>query len=414
MDDDYNVILNNLKFSINKKDIDETLENGDELINFNNNANGAYFDIDYYKNNYLKNKNIDPIKHYLEIGANKGFNPNENFDSKFYLKMNSDVKDKGYNPLVHYIKWGLYEGRLPKLFTLTELLKQNLKKCVKGKNHYLFLINDSSLELLQHFDKNYQRPYSRIKSLKVQQFKKSFLEKKGIPFFSFCIPDKSIICKDFLPFKVEYIHRDIEERNDIIDLKCDELKPIHYSKSDTHTNFKGGKLLSFKILNNIDNSFNLKDFENLIQNSNKHIINQVYDLCYPFNWSYTYAELNIKKVNGTFRGESTIYQPIHLKNLTRAIPKEFQFVHKRKSVWFKNEESYSKLKVLIFHDSTIKYLRDYLSFYFNEMFLYWDHGTFSKELIEWFKPDLVLEIRIERFINGLPTPQWIEDELEEI
>ena len=41
------------------------------------------------------------------------------------------------------------------------------------------------------------------------------------------------------------------------------------------------------------------------------------------------------------------------------------------------------------------------------MFLFWDHGNMDKELIEWYKPDLILEIRIERFIEKLPTPQWV-------
>ena len=68
---------------------------------------------------------------------------------------------------------------------------------------------------------------------------------------------------------------------------------------------------------------------------------------------------------------------------------------------------------MLLHDSTMTYMRDYLSFYFREMFLYWDHGLFNRELVEWFKPDLVLEIRIERFIRGVPTPKWIEEILKE-
>ena len=411
MDSDYELILNNLKFSINKKYIDKNLEIDDELVNINNTSDGAYFDIEYYKEKYLKGKNIDPIKHYLEIGVGEGFNPNENFDSKFYLDFYPEIKNAGYNPFIHFIKWGLYEGRLPKLLTLDELFKQNLRKCVKGKDNYLFLINDTNDELRQHFDKNYESPFSRKKSLKVQQIKKEYLDNIGISFFSFCIPDKSIICKDFLPFKVEYIYRDIEHRHDIIDLKCDELQPKHYSKSDTHTNYEGGKLLSYKILNHIDSSFKISDFENLIQNSNEIIIDTYYDLCSPLNWSYSFAELTRLRYSGNFKRNSKSYKPLYLEDLSQNIPKKFEVVNKSKSQWFKNNESFSKLRVLIFHDSTMIFLKNYLSFYFQEIFLYWDHGTFNKDLIDWFNPDLILEIRIERFIGGLPTPKWIEEKL---
>lgn len=60
-------------------------------------------------------------------------------------------------------------------------------------------------------------------------------------------------------------------------------------------------------------------------------------------------------------------------------------------------KSFSNLRVLIFRDSSIRYLKYYLGFYFREMFLYWDHGNLNKDLIKYYKPDLILEIRIVRY-----------------
>ena len=413
MNDDYELLLSNLKFSIDKNIIDENLEVEEEYLNVNNIPNGAYFDIDYYRKNYLNDEKIDPIKHYLEIGADKGFNPNEDFDTKFYIESYPAIKNAGYNPLVHYIKWGLYEGKLPKLLTLDELFKQNLKKCVKGKNGYLFLINDGNSELHQHFDKNFVNRFSLEKSFKVQKIKKAYLENKNIKFYSFGVPDKSVVCKEYLPFKVDYMYRELEERDDIIDLNCDELQPTHYSKSDTHTNYEGGKLLAFKILNYIDDSFNAKDYENCIKNSNEINVKTRFDLSDQLNWSYSYAELTRLRYNGNFSRNYKSHQPIDLEDLSHTIPKEFKTVKKCKSIFYRNKNSVSKLRVLLLHDSTMTYMRDYLSFYFREMFLYWDHGLFNRELVEWFEPDLVLEIRIERFIRGVPTPKWIEEILKE-
>lgn len=248
MDEDYELILNHLKFSIDNNIIDENLEIADDLIHVRNVPNGACFDIDYYKKNYLKNENVDPIHHYLTIGAKKGFNPNKDFDGHFYLEDNPDVKRAGLNPLIHFLKYGLYEGRLPKLLTVEEVFNQNLKRTLKGKKGYLFLINDNNNELRQHFDENYESIFDFNKSLKVQKIKKDWLNSMNIPFYSFSVPDKSIICKDFLPFKFNKINRLIEQIDYIIDLKCEELNHLHYFKSDTHNNHKGGELLAFKIL----------------------------------------------------------------------------------------------------------------------------------------------------------------------
>lgn len=43
------------------------------------------------------------------------------------------------------------------------------------------------------------------------------------------------------------------------------------------------------------------------------------------------------------------------------------------------------------------------------MFLYWDHGNLNKDLIKYYKPDLILEIRIERFIENMPIASWVSN-----
>ena len=103
----------------------------------------------------------------------------------------------------------------------------------------------------------------------------------------------------------------------------------------------------------------------------------------------------------------THYQPISLDFLHESIPEKFKKCRERKSDYFKNDKSFSDLKVLIFHDSSIEYLKWYMTFYFREMFLFWDHGSLNKELIKWYDPDLILEIRIERFIEKIDVPSWI-------
>lgn len=79
-----------------------------------------YFDEEYYlNNNQIKNaQDIDPILHYILIGADKGFNPSIHFSTSKYLDLYVDVKDAGINPLFHYITVGHKENR--KIFSARE------------------------------------------------------------------------------------------------------------------------------------------------------------------------------------------------------------------------------------------------------------------------------------------------------
>ena len=71
------------------------------------------FDSKFYLFTYtdVKVADIDPITHYVNIGAKEGRNPNTTFDTQFYLNTYSDVKDSGINPFYHYIVQGCKEGK---------------------------------------------------------------------------------------------------------------------------------------------------------------------------------------------------------------------------------------------------------------------------------------------------------------
>ena len=75
--------------------------------------NSEFFDIKYYLFTYpdVRKADIDPIVHYLKIGAKEGRNPNFNFNTSFYLEEYTDVLKADINPLVHYIINGKKEGR---------------------------------------------------------------------------------------------------------------------------------------------------------------------------------------------------------------------------------------------------------------------------------------------------------------
>ena len=86
------------------------------------------FDRDWYlaRNSGLPAAQSDPWRHFLDVGAFEGRDPNPLFDCAWYLERNPDVRAAGFNPLVHYAKWGWREGRDPHtLFDTRRFLVEN-------------------------------------------------------------------------------------------------------------------------------------------------------------------------------------------------------------------------------------------------------------------------------------------------
>jgi GT2 family glycosyltransferase/SAM-dependent methyltransferase len=99
------------------------------------------FDVEWYQATYPVAREVDPIRHYLTVGAPAGFKPNPLFDTLWYLESNKDVRQKGINPLLHYIQHGAHEGRDPNpYFDSDWFLTQNEDVRDAGINplrHYL-------------------------------------------------------------------------------------------------------------------------------------------------------------------------------------------------------------------------------------------------------------------------------------
>lgn len=66
---------------------------------------GAYGDLDGYQG--------DLLRHFVRYGGREGRSPNPYFNSRWYLNSNLSVKRKGINPLYHYLTVGAGEGLWP-------------------------------------------------------------------------------------------------------------------------------------------------------------------------------------------------------------------------------------------------------------------------------------------------------------
>ena len=362
-------------------------------------SKSGLFDKEWFSNFYSLDEGIDPIYYYLEQGVELGLNPSRDFDTIWYLEEYGEDFKQEMNPLVHYIKHGVDNRLISKLYDFDEIDRLNLNKTIKGKNNYLFLINDTNNEIRQHFDNNYINKFKYFDFTRDYFFKKYLFEKMNFKYYYFVVPDKSIVCKDWIPFKYEVIKRNATQFNFIPDFK-DNLTYSDYWRYDSHINFKGAKKLVFDYIHHIDNSFTEEQYENLISECSIREITEKQDLLDEINWSYTEKEKKEIKLSQT---------EVHLPKINKLrIPDEFLKCRRRNSEYFYNPNSVTNLRVLIFRDSSTKFLKFYLSLYFREIFLYWDHFEINKELIKWFKPDVILEIRTERFIDNYFTPIWMQ------
>ena len=86
-------------------------------------SHSGLFDVEWYLQDYpdIAEAGIDPIEHYLTMGAYEGRNPSEVFDTSWYLLYYQDVTDSGQNPLVHYIRYGQKENRATRPGALASL-----------------------------------------------------------------------------------------------------------------------------------------------------------------------------------------------------------------------------------------------------------------------------------------------------
>ena len=282
-----------------------------------------------------------------------------------------------------------------------ESFKRSLK-AKEGFEDFLFLVNDSNFEMRQHFDQSYINHFNSTLFIENFKCKEEFCRNRNIKYYFFLVPDKSYVCRNLLPFDIKIIKRNYDLIKHLAPDFADNLDHTCYWNTDTHVNFEGGKELSYNILNHINNKFKREEFNKLIDE--QMIITYDYqkfpscDLVSEDNWSYSDNE-RLKYCEE----ETIFYTNKYIKDIKDTLPEKFKFFSERESDYYLNENSFTNLRVLILRDSSANYLKIVLSTYFKEVLTYWDHWIFNKELIEWYKPDIVLEIRTERLLENMES-----------
>jgi hypothetical protein len=261
-------------------------------------------------------------------------------------------------------------------------------KTIIGKNKNMYLIS----ELNQHYDYD----VNPLCDNKITEYidKNKMLSKD---YKIFAIPDKSIICTSNIPSKYEnkLMHRLIKQNDNIIDLNnCINFTEDDYYKTDTHVTFNCGLRIVKEIIKSVTDltieNINIID-EHLAQNIDNNFLGDLSNRCnllHQINIK-SYRETNIKITN---------------KDYVNYIDKinELHDIHKkcdgRKTLYVSNENALLDKKILIYGGSSVSWkMFEFISFYFKETLFYWNKNTLNDKLYELYKPDIFIEIRIERF-----------------
>jgi hypothetical protein len=111
----------------------------------------AQVDSEFYQEKYLQGlpKIKDPAQHFFQVGWTLRHQPNQWFETDFYLNEYGDVCEAGVNPFEHFLIHGYRENRLYSGGTNSSLLRRlNLRSEVDPLNNLLRITNQPPIASL--------------------------------------------------------------------------------------------------------------------------------------------------------------------------------------------------------------------------------------------------------------------------
>uniref|UniRef100_A0A6C0IB80 Uncharacterized protein n=1 Tax=viral metagenome TaxID=1070528 RepID=A0A6C0IB80_9ZZZZ len=284
----------------------------------------------------------------------------------------------------------------------------NKVKTLIGKDNYLFLINDSNNSLYKHqVNNNFQGMANYSK----------FLDK--LLFIVF--PDKECICKDYLPdeykinYRTELTYYKNELKNNILDPTL-LLDHTDYFKTDTHMNLKGLYKVYIQTLEHLKVHFNVS-----IDSICIHILEKkLSSLCNlglglgDLTWPQNKQDLMIPSREDTYYYTNDLF-PFYCRKLYNSTEITINILNykleniteddkiidwntlSKDVVLSVNEKCTNNLNVIIFYDSFLIHIIPLLMKTFKRC--HFCKCTINTHLINKINPDLILNFKVERFLN---------------
>ncbi len=294
-----------------------------------------------------------------------------------------------------------FRSDLLKLYNATKLdilaTEPLPQKVVRGKNGWYFL-GDSFSNVIKESKGIENFSTEKLTSI-VQKINenKDWLKERGIAFYFAVAPNKASVYGAYLPIRqsenkttTAQLDSASIDRFNFIDLKQDfpTAKDARlYNKTDSHWNDYGAYLAYVTLMQKIKTKF--PQAKALAQSdfSIDTVISYQQDLTRMLALKVKEEVIVFKprKAENAVQQENELVAP---KNYTRP-PSDYE-------MRFKSDVN--NLKVLVLHDSFTTHLKQFIKESFGEVVFIWD-TKFNKALIEKERPDIVIQIIVERHLD---------------
>jgi len=270
---------------------------------------------------------------------------------------------------------------------------------VIGKEGWFFYKGDGSIEDyrgITHFDEDVLNKWARS-----YEMKRQWLEKQGIKYLLVLPPNKESIYSEYLPRHINKVRvktglDDLVDRLkkdkvvDLVDLRPALLKEKHnnllYHKTDTHWNNYGAFVAYREIMKPVSewypqiHPFELTDF----------VVSKT---------KVAAGDLS-KFVGGEefLDDEEFIFKP---KSAFLAYKSEVDKVYRDPFAWSKNDDRLPRALMFIdsFSENMVQFLSEDFK-YIRYDYQAWGENTPIAEMIQKYKPDIVVEEIVERFVKN--------------
>ena len=268
---------------------------------------------------------------------------------------------------------------------------------IVGKNKTLYL----SDEINQHYSNN----KTDTAIAKTLNYYLGGLSKSNRGIFMFVVPDKSVICRDNLPnpFNANSLYRHINHikphiKYNFIDLYVNSsLTSRDYYLTDSHMNDFGSLKITKQIVAHLMlDHHKIHKINRVLQKTTMH--NYKGDLTTPNNLENQALVSELNLYENTDKLRNVMFDSY--ENIITSVDIKYRFCFSRPSIYVYNKNAIINKTILIYGDSTtFNKIHELISFYFEKTFFYWNHFFVNSDLINTINPDIILDIRTERFLD---------------
>lgn len=275
-----------------------------------------------------------------------------------------------------------------------------------GKDKYLFLINDSNCEIECHQTNKILTDNTNLYY--------SFLSK----FSMLVYPDKSYVCQQFLPDEYQpLIYRPGFFKfystfgNHIFD-SLPYVNTTDYYKTDSHMNLNGVYKVFILFISYVNNLFNIdlqvpnieilhKEVDNypgdlkMSINCGNMDLSNYHDILY-YNDQYNLYASDIVTIDNDYEYFSISDNQLVNKKM-ELVGQLVDWIFIGKYIIYRHNNNACNKKILIFYDSFSNCILKLLLLLSSDVYIF--KGFFNLNMINIINPDIILELRIERFLN---------------